>query len=68
MCWQADCKVVILGEKKVEKTNRERLVGFCSQPEEMHHWSVEFVGKWRPNPVALEINRKPPTGFSVSLF
>lgn len=68
MCWQANCKVVFLGDKKVEKTNGERLIVFCSQPEDMHSWKVEFNGKWRPNPVALEINRKPPTGFSVSLF
>lgn len=69
MCWQDNHKVVILGEKKVEKTDRERLIGFCSQPEEvLWSWTVEFIGKWRPHPVALEINRRPPTGFSVSLF
>lgn len=41
------------------KIDRERLIGFCSQPEEVL-WSVEFIGKWRAIPVALEINRKPP--------
>lgn len=53
----------------MEKINGERLIGFCSQPEEVF-WSssVEFTGKWKPNLVALEINRKPPTGFSVSLY
>lgn len=68
MCWQVNWKVVILGEEKVEKTNGERLIGSCSQPEEVRSWSVVFIGKWRPNPVAMEINRKSPTGFSVSLF
>lgn len=68
MCWEANCKKFPAWGGKKKSGKWGKMIGFCWQPEEANSWSVEFIVKWSPNPVAFEINRKLLTGFSISLF